>query len=314
MLLILTSNQDLTADYLIVELIRRRLPYFRLNSEELSEAKLSFSLDSSATTRRVSINGRTLDLDRVTAVWYRRAVHPTVNPALDAATQRFIAGELRHLAMGILLNPAVTWVNPIDKVSIAEHKLYQLRLASALGLQTPRTLVSADVEELRDFASANEIGTIYKPIFHGLFFDGTIRHAVYTRQLDIDELNAESLSACPILVQEQIPRISDVRATFIGPRCFVAEIRADIPLVDWRQHASTVDYIASSLDNRTVALCRQMLSKLDLVYGAFDFLRTTSGELIFLEVNPTGEWAWLEGKLEFPMRDAFVEVFFGQGN
>ena len=38
MLLILTSDKDLTADFLIVELIDRNMPYFRLNAEELMTA------------------------------------------------------------------------------------------------------------------------------------------------------------------------------------------------------------------------------------------------------------------------------------
>ena len=54
-----------------------------------------------------------------------------------------------------------------------------------------------------------------------------------------------------------------------------------------------------------------MLNELGLIYGAFDFIRTPNGKLVFLEINPTGEWAWLEEKLDFPMREAFVEVFFG---
>ena len=105
-----------------------------------------------------------------------------------------------------------------------------------------------------------------------------------------------------------------MRATFIGPHYFVADIRGDVSLVDWRDPASAVEHVVSDLDDQTVALCRRMLSDLGLVYGAFDFLRTASGELVFLEVNPTGEWAWLEDKLDFPMREAFVDVFFGEGN
>ncbi len=42
MLLILTSNKDLTADFLIVELIKRGLPYFRLNAEDLALGHLHF--------------------------------------------------------------------------------------------------------------------------------------------------------------------------------------------------------------------------------------------------------------------------------
>jgi hypothetical protein len=43
MLLILTSEKDLTADFLIVELINRHLPYFRLNAEDLTRANFAFS-------------------------------------------------------------------------------------------------------------------------------------------------------------------------------------------------------------------------------------------------------------------------------
>ena len=275
MLLILTSNQDLTADYLIVELIRRQQPYFRLNTEELSQAKFTFSLKDASTDRSISVGPRTLNLGAVVAVWYRRSIHPIPNAALTPAERNFAAGELRHLAMGLVLNPRITWVNPIDKVSVAEHKLYQLQVAAGLGLQVPRTLVSADVEKLRSFASENTAGTICKPIFHGMFFDGLSKHSVYTRRLDVETLDAASLTACPILLQEEIPRIADVRATFIGRHCFVADIRGGASLIDWRDPRAVVDYTVSSLDDTTVELCRRMLAELGLVYGAFDFIRTT---------------------------------------
>ena len=227
MLLILTSEQDLTADYLIVELIRRRLPYFRLNAEELSQADFTFSLDGASTVRSISVGPKTLDLGAVEAVWYRRSIHPIPKAALTPAERYFISGELRHLAMGLVLNPRIVWVNPIDKVSVAEHKLYQLQVAASLGLRVPRSLVSGDVGKLRSFASGNATGTICKPIFHGMFFDGTTRHSVYTRRLDVETLDAASVSACPVLLQEEIPRVGDVRATFVGRHCFVADIRGD---------------------------------------------------------------------------------------
>lgn len=314
MLLILTSDQDFTVDYLIVELIRRRLPYFRLNTEELSQTQFAFLLNDGSTARSISVGPRTLDLGAVEAVWYRRSIHPIPKAPLTPAERYFVVGELRHLAMGLVLNPRITWVNPIDKVSVAEHKLYQLQVAANLGFQVPRTLVSADVERLRRFASGNATGTVCKPIFHGMFFDGLSRNAIYTRRLDVETIDAESLRTCPILLQEEIPRVADVRATFIGRHCFVADIRGDACLIDWRDPAAVVEYAVSSLDDATVGLCRQMLAELGLVYGAFDFIRTPSGNLVFLEINPTGEWAWLEDKLNFPMRDAFIEVFYGGRN
>ena len=314
MLLILTSEQDLTADYLIVDLIRRQLPYFRLNTEELQAANFHFELNRIGTVRRISIGPKSADLDTVVAVWYRRSIHPSPKGALTMAERYFVSGELRHLAIGLVLNPEIIWVNPIDKVSVAEHKLYQLQVAASLGFKVPRTLVSADIEDLRKFAIGNTAGTICKPIFHGMFFDGITSHSVLTHRLNIDSLSTNSLQDCPILIQEEIPRVSDVRATFIGRHCFVVDIQSETPVVDWRDSSIDLDYTVSTLDTSTLQLCRRMLKKLGLVYGAFDFIRMPDNKLVFLEVNPTGEWAWLEEKLGFPMREAFEEVFFGDLN
>ncbi len=311
MLLILTSDKDLTADFLIVELINRHLPYFRLNSEELATAEFSFSLTDDTVCRGISVGPRALDLESVTAVWYRRSINPAPSPALSPGERSFVAGELRHLATGLVLNPDVIWVNPIDRVSIAEHKLYQLRIARKLGFRVPRTLISRDSAELQSFAASNSAGTICKPIFHGLFADETAAYSVYTRRVSADSFEAQSVKLCPVLVQEEIPRTADVRATFIGARCFVADIKGDSSLIDWRDPENRVSYCESALNASEQGMCRAMLGELGLRYGAFDFLRTPDGELVFLEINPTGEWAWLEDRLGFPMRAAFVELFFG---
>jgi len=313
MLLILTSDKDLTADFLIVELINRDLPYFRLNAEELATAKYTFALTQADVRRVLSVGSRTLDLNKVTAVWYRRVIQPGPIPALSPGERIFVAGELRHLAMGLVLNPDAIWVNPIDSVFVAEHKLYQLQIARQLGFTVPRTLVSGDPLELRKFSAENAAGTICKPIFHGMFFDETSSYSVYTRRVIPDSINPDSVKSCPVLLQEEIPRCADVRATFIGSKCFVADIKGDSSIVDWRDPDVSVDYSESSLSADQEGMCRAMLAKLGLQYGAFDFLRTPDGELVFLEINPTGEWAWLEDRLGFPMRDAFIQLFFGAG-
>jgi len=312
MLLILTSNKDLTADFLIVDLIERQLPYFRLNAEDLTSAAFTFSIDQRTTRRIISVGPRSLDLDAVTAVWYRRAIHPTGVGGSTPGERFFISGELRHLTMGLVWNPNVCWVNPIDRVSIAEQKLYQLQLARRLGFHIPRTLISLDANELRKFSVSNPMGTICKPIFHGMLAEGLARYSIYTRRIDPCTLDTDSGVACPILLQEEVPRTADVRATFIGSRCFVADIKGEVPLIDWRDPEISVGFSESHLDEATEGRCRAMLHELGLVYGAFDFIRTPSGDLVFLEINPTGEWAWLENELGFPMREAFVQLFFGR--
>ena len=265
MLLILTSDKDLTADFLIVDLLKRGLPYFRLNAEDLSTAAYSCSIDRNGVRREITLGPRSASLEDVTAVWYRRALHPDPSRDLTAGERAFVAGELRHLATGIVLDPGVLWVNPIDKVSIAEHKLYQLQIARRLGMRVPDTIVSWDAEQLRRFAASYPGGTICKPIFHGLFFDGASRYSAYTKRVLPDDLTPDAVRGCPVLLQEEIPRIADVRATFIGQHCFVADIQADRSAVDWRDPELSLRYSTSTLGDNVESACRTMLKELGLV-------------------------------------------------
>jgi glutathione synthase/RimK-type ligase-like ATP-grasp enzyme len=81
--------------------------------------------------------------------------------------------------------------------------------------------------------------------------------------------------------------------------------------VDWRDPATCATFSPAQIDQDLETKCRKMLSSLGLRYGAFDFIVRPGGEEVFLEVNPTGEWAWLENSLGFPMRNAFIDLFYG---
>src|SRR5215467_558995 len=105
MLLILTSDQDLTADFLIVRLRRRGLPYFRINAEDWAAANYTYCIDAETVRRDISLGPKVLDLEQVCSVWYRRALQPSPSAILPRSERAFIAGELRHFATGIVLNP-----------------------------------------------------------------------------------------------------------------------------------------------------------------------------------------------------------------
>ena len=309
MLLILTSKQDLTADFLIVELLQRSLPYFRLNTEDLADASYQFS---DFGIRQIGVGLRTLDLNSITAVWYRRALYPLPSQMGSATERMFLAGELRHLVFGMAWNPDILWVNPIDKVYVAEHKIYQLEVARRVGLRVPRSLASTDSSQLRAFTESNARGTICKPIFHGLFLDGMDSYSIYTRNVTSEDFGEGSSPGGPVFLQEEIPRGHDLRITFIGQECFAAAVHATAAAVDWRTPEAAASFSEVHLGVDMRHKCEAMLKILGLHYGAFDFICTPEGEWVFLEVNPTGEWAWLENSLGFPMRKAFVDLFYGE--
>ena len=40
--------------------------------------------------------------------------------------------------------------------------------------------------------------------------------------------------------------------------------------------------------------CSSMLAHYGLHFGAFDFIYSKEGKYFFLELNPNGQWLWLE--------------------
>jgi len=312
MLLIITNKDDLTADFLITRLIELKKPYFRLNSEDLTKAEFCFSTNNSSIVRALSVSGKEADFQSVNCVWYRRKLFVNPSEAIVPDQRRFVAGEMINLIEGIVADPSVLWVNPIDSVQLAERKVYQLRLAQQLGFKTPDTLISNNPEKLRLFFNKNNGNIICKPIFHGLFVSNNERAAVYTHRVKVDELNNDiQLTSCPTLLQQEIPKGTDIRATFIGEEVFSVEIYSDTskPL-DWRCLKESVLYRLYELSDNVCNACKAMMKTMGLTFGAFDFVKTEDGQLYFLEINPTGEWAWLEKEMGFQMRDAFIRLFY----
>lgn len=314
MLLILTSEKDFAADYLIVKLIEKGLPYFRVNAEALAACNANFRLGSGK-QRLKSITtptGKHLDLEDVTAVWYRRAIQPVPSKGLSFSQKRFVSGELRNFWNGLVLGSDVLWVSPPHFVQLAENKLVQLQLAQKLDFNIPETLISSSPAELREFVS--QVGSaICKPIFHGRFIDESGEYAVYTRRVNFHDFGDDNdLENCPVFLQSEIPRYADVRVTFVGEDCFVARIRSkDKRLIDWRMRDVEVFYEEGFLPSDIFEKCKDMMLHFKLNYAAFDFIETPNGDWFFLEVNPVGEWAWLEESLGFKMREAFIKLFYG---
>ena len=56
------------------------------------------------------------------------------------------------------------------------------------------------------------------------------------------------------------------------------------------------------------ALLLKLMRRLGLRYGAADVIRTPDGRYVFLEVNPAGEFAWIEAAAGLPISDAIADL------
>ena len=117
----------------------------------------------------------------------------------------------------------------------------------------------------------------------------------------INETDFEKFSETeenPVFLQKYIEKKYEVRYTVVGDEHFVCKIdsqKSDISKIDWRRYdlANTPHSILSPPDNiKKMVSC--LMKELKLIYGALDFIVSDKNEWYFLEINPSGQYLWIE--------------------
>jgi glutathione synthase/RimK-type ligase-like ATP-grasp enzyme len=113
-----------------------------------------------------------------------------------------------------------------------------------------------------------------------------------TVPLTLADLEDADVTLCPAIYQHFIPGTRHLRINCFGER--VAAFAIETEVMDWRRdHAARMTPYA--LDPRTSELSVGLVRKLGLEMGVLDAKLLDSGEICFLEVNPQGQFLFLEG-------------------
>ncbi|MFC3908683.1 hypothetical protein ACFORL_06280 [Legionella dresdenensis] len=249
-------------------------------------------------------------------VWWWRGRKPFLaKEQFHPDDYHFVRREnyLFHDAIVQNISPAAWWVNDLKAAKTVNSKLYQLKIASACGLTIPDTLVSNNPVDVRTFALKHKYkGMIYKPFCSSFWFEEGRVKISYTVSLNFSDLPANSvLQNTPGIYQQQISKKYELRVTCFGDYLIAARLDSQQHAdgkIDWRAipdgQMSVEPYeLPASIADKI----RQFMRKTGLVFGSLDFIVSTEGEYIFLEVNEQGQFLWLEQyNAEFNMLDTFV--------
>jgi glutathione synthase/RimK-type ligase-like ATP-grasp enzyme len=128
---------------------------------------------------------------------------------------------------------------------------------------------------------------------------------------DLDHL--DDLRYCPATFQEQVSKALELRATVVGDRVFTAAIdsqRSERARFDWRRDGLGLidDWEPYRLPVEVEESLLKLMRFFGLNYGAADFILTPDGRHVFLEVNPVGEFFWLERNPGFPISATLADL------
>ncbi|MFY0531568.1 hypothetical protein [Nannocystis pusilla] len=210
-------------------------------------------------------------------------------------------------------------MDPPDLVRERGHKPAQQRLARELGLATPRTLMTNDPAEAREFIASCPDGAIAKMLsaFAIRDADGE-EQVVFTTSLRDDHLaKLDGLRLAPMVFQEQIRKRMELRITVVGSRMFTAAVDSQKVAgaeVDWRERGVTLlpSWTPYELPADVARALERYMERIGMQYSAIDMLVDPDGRHVFLEANPAGECFWLEYySPRFPLAAAIADVLVG---
>jgi MvdC family ATP-grasp ribosomal peptide maturase len=314
--LLLTHSGDyFTIDRVAEAISRLGARPFRLDTDLFPTAvRLSARLGAEGPRHRIEHGERALDVEEVRAVWMRRIWAPQLGDELDPAFRGPCANESTAALYGFLDGLCEAhWVDALDRISAAEDKLRQLRIARRVGLQIPRTLVTNDPREARAFFEEVKGKMVVKLLRSLSRSMKKTSFFMFTSQVNPDDLvDAELLRYSPAVFQEEIPKRRELRAVFVAGSFFVGALDASLyaeKAMDWRRvEARDVPWERADLPESVRGQVTRFMAELGMQYGAFDFIETPDGEHVFLEVNPSGEWGMLEKELGYPISEAIASA------
>ena len=310
MVLLFTNKEDITTDFIVQELDRQKIGFYRFNTEELSKT-VQIDLDFKEERYRLidKLENREYNLLDFTDIYYRRPELPSYNDLeLTEGERAFFQTEIYYTLEGVYrLLGEKHWFNNVYDIRDAENKIYQLLLAKEVGLTIPISLISNHFKSVERFLSHGH--RIIKPVHNARILDGENSKIVYTSEVTKDVLKEET--ECNInYLQSKIDKICDVRATFVGEKCFAVSIdsqKLEDTCVDWRKGEHILRHTPIELPKDIQTRCIRMMKKLGLNYGAIDFILDKEGKYVFLEINPNGQWAWIEHITGLPISKEIVK-------
>lgn len=180
------------------------------------------------------------------------------------------------------------WLSHPLATERAGNKLYQLTVARKNGFRIPRTLVSQDIESIRQFiACLPSKKAIVKTVAGG--GKGLFLFTQFITEVELAKV--DSIEICPAIYQEYIEGDTHIRLNCFGNTSYAGRIVS--PELDWRPNLD-IPVSAWNVPDDLHIRVRTVLNELELEMGIIDIKVTPEGEYVWLEVNPQGQFLFLE--------------------
>lgn len=290
MILILSEENDMSTSHVIDWLIYFKQKFVRINN--VQDLKIKY-LDLDNDSFELEYQGKEIISKEIKGYWYRRGYLDTVNheysknKKVNDLLVRFINSENKvplAFVISLLENNLTSKISGFFAPNV--NKLFQLHIAKKSGLKIPSSYIFTENRKI----AGNYITKSMDNVFD--FIDQKYSIINYTNKVESDDMRR---IIAPSFVQECIDKKFEVRTFYLHGKTY------SMGIFSQRNSKTKIDFrhYDDSLPNRNppVKLPEELerkigvfMKSLHLDCGSLDFVYSTSGEFIFLEVNPIGQF------------------------
>jgi hypothetical protein len=291
--LIISNSWDATSDALIGKLKDRA---FRLNADILSEYEILLSKACSY----IASPAEKLDLSLVRQVVWRKpfSVETTV-PANASSISTYWIAEAKYVVTEIfnicVSHGANYLIEPYAERRLG--KVRQMQVAERYFAVPDWHVMLRNIPRLGGDWVAKSLSS--EPV--------TDESVLYCSSVTLDQIDDSFVW----FVQRAVRGSHDVTVVYIKGESFAFELdRRKLPTLDWREQIPNPELMRwrrTRLDPDICSAIAAFMGETELRFGRLDFIRD-GDKMWFLEVNPNGQWLWLDLRDNEGVLEAFAQA------
>ncbi len=304
MILILSRSVSETSTNKVIDyLINKNAPFFRFNGDDFinEKLKINFYFDeiSSRWKFEISTDEIQINSDSISVVWFRRDFFDELEKLSDESViNTFLKNEIKQAYNLISLSlDNVLWINRPNEM---KHKLHVLQLANIADLSIPYSFVTNNLSYLEKIIGLESL-LITKPLNEGIgIVKDNKKLTTFTSIVDIKKIREEITEfMIPSFFQSLIDKEYEIRTFFFFGKCY------SISIFSQNDNKTKIDFRDYNIDNpnrmsryklpeNIERKVNNLMNQLKINSGSIDFIRDKQGRYVFLEVNPVGQFDFLE--------------------
>ncbi|HKU82887.1 MAG TPA: hypothetical protein VJP58_02500 [Candidatus Nitrosocosmicus sp.] len=311
--LILTKKADIESDLVGIQLLKNGIDYVKITEEDIP-LNFGFSFEIIKNEKSLLyLRNRRINPRNIKIVLFRYFDLKFLN-YYTGIFQAFFAQQWYQAFNSLRITLDSEWINDPQRTFDAENRLRQLVTAQRIGLSIPETSITNLILEGKKFLKRYP-KSIMKVLHHHEIILKQRSFRFLTKNMELNHLlSFEDLVYAPVIFQKKIENESEIRVTVVGDKIFSCKLS----IKDKNKYSdlhkirkSKIVFEEINLGKRMEKLCIKLNRELGLLVSSIDFVQHKNGGLFFLEVNPIGDWYWIEKHTNLPITKSMFDFMNG---